>query len=100
MRISLCLSALALLTACSVVPPQAWTFDPTQPQPKAALPVAEAVAITDRTAQLQIERNDIRARIANEPDARGRLDLYGRLHAVGMELSPLERQLAGAASAR
>jgi hypothetical protein len=100
MRFSFCLCALALLNACSVVPIQAWTFDPTQPKPKAAASVAEVVALTDRTAQLQIERNDIRARISLEPDARSRLGLYDNLHRVGMELSPLERRLASVAGAR
>jgi hypothetical protein len=91
---------VVLLSGCSVIPPQAWTFDPTQAQPRATLPAAEGVALTDRTAQLQIERNDIRARIANEPDARRRLDLYDSLHRVGIELSPLERQLATVGAAR
>jgi hypothetical protein len=100
MRIAVCHPGLALLTACSVVPPQAWTFDPTQPQAKPPIGMAEAVALTDRTAQLQLQRNAIRARIANEPDARNRLPLYESLHRVGLELSPLERRLAGVAAAR
>jgi hypothetical protein len=62
--------------------------------------VAQAVALTDRTAQLQLERNEIRTRIANEPDARKRVGLYVSLHRLGMELSPLERQLASVAAAR
>jgi hypothetical protein len=99
MRIAVFL-ALALLSACSVIPPQAWTFDPTQPQPKPSLAMAEAVALTERTAQLQLERNAIRAKIADEPDARKRLPWYESLHSVGMELSPLERELAGVAAAR
>ena len=72
MRNLLCLPVF-LFSACSVIPPQAWTFDPTQPQSKPTLAVAEVVALTDRTAQLQLERNDIRKRISNETDARGRL---------------------------
>jgi len=100
MRKFVCLTMVALASGCSVIPPQAWSFDPTQPQPRATLPVAEIVALTDRTAQLQIERNDIRAKIANEPDASKRLDLYGELHRVGMALSPLERRLANVAAAR
>lgn len=100
MRIAIYLPALALLTACAVVPPQAWTFDPTQPQPKPSLEMAEVVALTDRTAQLQLERNSIRAQIANERDARARLGLYEALHRVGMELSPLERRLSSVAAAR
>jgi hypothetical protein len=100
MRIAICFAALASLTACSVVPPQAWTFDPTRPQPKPTLAMAEVVALTDRTAQLQLERNAIRAQIAAEPDARNRLPLYESLHRVGIELSPLERRLASVAAAR
>jgi hypothetical protein len=100
MRFSVCLATLALLSACSVVPTPAWTFDPTQPQAKATADAQEVVALTDRTAQLQIERNDIRGRIAGEPDARRRLELYNSLHRVGTELSPLERRLASVAGAR
>ena len=101
MRITACLPVLALLTACAtVVPPQAWTFDPAQPQPKVVLPTAEVVALTDRVAQLQVQRHEIRARIASEPDAWNRQALYAQLHSVGVELSPLERRLASVASAR
>jgi hypothetical protein len=91
---------LALLGGCSVVPNAAWTFDPTRPQPKPVLAVQEAASLTDRLAQLQLQRNEIRARIASEPDARVRLSLYGQLHAVGRELSALERRLTTYASAR
>ncbi len=100
MRIAVSLAALALVAGCSVVPRQAWTFDPTHPLPRATLSVDEATALTDRTAQLQIERNEIRARIASEPDIWVRQDLYSRLHTVGMELSRRERRLATVASAR
>lgn len=91
---------LLLLSACSVVPQQAWTFDPTQPTAKPALAAAEAAGLTDRVAQLQLERNAIRARIAAEPDAWKRQSLYSDLHDVGMRLSRLERRLAMYASAR
>jgi hypothetical protein len=100
MRTVIGLFSLVLLTGCSVVPPQAWTFDPTQPQARPVLATPEVVALTDRTAQLQSERNAIRARIANEPDARKRLPMYESLHRVGMELSPLERRLASTAAGR
>ena len=100
MRIAISCAVVAVLAGCSVVPPQAWTFDPTQPQAKPSLEMAEAVALTDRTAQLQLRRNEIRAQIASEPDARRRLALYETLHRVGMELSPVERRLAGVAAAR
>ncbi len=92
--------SLVLLTGCVVVPHQAWTFDPTRPSPKPALAPQEAVPLTDRLAQLQLERNAIRTRIASERDAMARQGLYLRLHEVGMELSQLERRLAAYASAR
>jgi hypothetical protein len=100
MRIAASLAVSALLTACSVAPPQAWTFDPTRPQAKASLPMNELVALTDRVALLQLRRNEVRARIAAEPDAFRRQALYADLHSVGVELSPLERQLARLSSAR
>jgi hypothetical protein len=100
MRIAISFCALAMLTACAVVPPNAWTFDPTQPQARASLSTGEAVALTERTAQLQLERNAIRTRIASEPDARNRQALYESLHRNGMALSPLERRLAAAGASR
>jgi hypothetical protein len=102
MRIALSLScaALALVAGCSVVPNAAWTFDPTQPPRKAALPADEATSLTDRAAQLQIERNAVRARIAEERDIWARQRLYGELHSIGMKLSPLERRLAAVAAPR
>lgn len=100
MRIAACVLLLIPLAGCSVVPPAAWTFDPTQPSPRVALPTEEALALTDRTAQLQLRRNEIRARIAAEPDIWVRQRLYGELHSVGMELSALERRLATVAAAR
>jgi hypothetical protein len=100
MRIHLSVAASALVAGCSVVPPAAWTFDPTRPAPKETLPTEVAVALTDRAAQLQLQRNEIRARIAAETDIWARQRLYGELHSVGMQLSPLERRLASAAAAR
>ena len=101
MRNAICLPVLALLASCAtVVPPQAWTFDPTRPQPKLVLPTPEVVALTERVAQLQLRRNEIRARIASEPDVWKRQDHYLHLHSVGMELSALQRRLATVASAR
>ncbi|ROZ76538.1 hypothetical protein [Ramlibacter sp. WS9] len=100
MRIAIPCVLLALLGGCAVVPHSAWTFDPTRPQPKPALAVADAAGLTDRMAQLQLERNEIRARIASEPSAVARLRLYEDLHGVGMQLSPLERRLATFASSR
>lgn len=91
---------LASLAGCSVVPPHAWSFDPTQPLAKETLPMPEAVALTERAAQLQLRRNEIRARIASEPNVWTRQRLYAELHSVGMELSPLERRLSMVAAAR
>jgi hypothetical protein len=95
-----CCAALALVAGCAVVPPQAWTFDPALPPAKAALPVQEFAALTGRFAELRLRRDEIRARIATQPDARQRQQLYEQLHAVGMQLSPLERRLATVASSR
>ena len=100
MRIAIPCVLLAVLGGCAVVPHAAWTFDPTRPQPKPALAAADAVGLTDRLAQLQLERNELRSRIASEPNAATRMRLYEDLHAVGRQLSPLERRLATFASSR
>ncbi|MEO5671326.1 MAG: hypothetical protein ABIR26_11590 [Ramlibacter sp.] len=100
MTVSLAFSTLALLGGCAVVPPSAWTFDPSQPRQREMLSAAEVTQLTDRTAQLQLRRNAIRDRIANERDVWARQGLYAELHAVGMELSPLERRLSTVAAAR
>jgi transposase len=106
MRIALTCVTLALMAGCStvvppaVVPPAALTFDPTRPPPRVVLPAQEVVALTERAAQLQIERHAIRARIAAETDIWARQRLYADLHRVGMELSPLERRLAGVSGSR
>jgi hypothetical protein len=100
MRAAVSCAALVLLAGCSVVPPEAWTFDPTHPPAKVVLPVPELAALTDRVAELQLERNEIRARIAGQPDIWERQRLYAQLHGVGRELSPLERRLATVASGR
>ena len=99
MRMMLCLSAAALLGACSVVPPEAWTYDPAHP-PKASMPTEELAALNNRVADLQLRRDDIRTRIASESNVWARLGLYADLHNVGSELSPLERRLNGIASSR
>jgi hypothetical protein len=66
---------------------------------RASLPPDQLAALTNRMAELQIQRNEIRARISAEPDVWGRQRLYEELHTVGSQLSPLERELT-AASAR
>lgn len=100
MRFVLALTAVAFVSGCAVVPPDAWTYDPTQPQPKLAISPAEAAAMSDRVAQLQLQRNNVRTRIANEPNVWNRQALYAQLHAVGAELSPLERRMARYAQVR
>lgn len=100
MRIALFFAASALLAGCAVVPPNAWTFDPSQPRQREFLSREEVAALTDRSAQLQLRRNEIRDRIANERDVWARQGLYAELHEVGMQLSPLERRLSTVAAAR
>ncbi len=100
MRMAASCAALALVAGCSVVPPPAWTFDPAALPPKVAMPAPELAELTDRVAQLQLARNDIRARIAAQPDVWQRQALYAQLHAVGSRLSPLERCLATVAGGR
>jgi hypothetical protein len=99
MRVAVLPAVLALLAGCSVVPPEAWTYDAAHP-PKATMATEEVVAITSRVAELQLRRTQIRDRIAAEPDVWARQSEYRELHRVGMELSPLERQLGNLAQAR
>lgn len=100
MRVAASCAALAWVAGCSVVPPSAWTFDPAAPVSKVALPAPEVAELTDRVAQLQLERNEIRARIAAQRDVWQRQALYAQLHAVGSRLSPLERRLSTVAAGR
>lgn len=99
MRVALLPAALALLAGCSVVPRDAWTYDPAHP-PKATLPMEDVVALTTRAVELQLQRTQVRDRIAAEPDVWARQSEYRELHRIGMELSPLERQLGNVAQAR
>lgn len=100
MRTAIFLSVLALCSACSVVPPQAWTFDPRVPPTKISLPPEQVAVMTNRLAELQSERGQIRGRIAAERDVWQRQEQYQQLHRVGMELAPLERRLSGIDYAR
>lgn len=97
MRLPVMFAAAALLAGCSSVSSvrDAWTWDLTQPPARSAAVVApeQAATLTNRMAQLQIQRNEIRSRISAEPDIWARQRLYEELHSVGRELSPLERQL-------
>ncbi|HUR89891.1 MAG TPA: hypothetical protein VMZ74_12450 [Ramlibacter sp.] len=100
MRSLVLVAAAVALAGCSVVPPQAYTYDPTHPQPK---PVADAVLVaplTDRVAQLQIELNAVRTKIAEQPDTWKRLSLYAEENRIHRRLGPLQRELAQYASAR
>jgi hypothetical protein len=99
-RIAISCAALALLAGCSVVPSEALTFDPARLSGKTTLLAPELSALTDRVAELQLQRNEIRARIAGQSDIWERQHLYGQLHGIGMQLSPLERRLATLAAAR
>lgn len=99
-RLLLSLTLAAGLCGCSVVPQAAWSFDPTHPQPKPVADAAKIAPLTDRIAQLQGELNDVRGQIAQQPDAPHRLPLYSREHAIGSDLSPLQRELAEYAQAR
>ena len=91
---------MAALAGCAVVPPQAYTFDPTHPL-AAPVPDPSSVApLTNRIAALQLELNELRANIAGEPDARKRLPLYAQENRIHRDLGPLQRELAQYASAR
>ena len=104
MRFPLALAVVALLAGCSTVSNvrDAWHWDPTAAQepPRVAMAPAQLASLTDRLADLQMQRHAIRSRISAEPDLRVRLRLYLDLHSVGQQLSPLERQLTAAAPAR
>jgi hypothetical protein len=100
-----CATALLWLGGCTLVPPavvpaDAWRFDPTRRAGTTVLPEPDATALTQRVAGLRLQRAEIRARIAGEADARQRQRLYEQLHAVGMQLSPLERRLSAQTAAR
>jgi hypothetical protein len=98
--VHVCLALAAIVGGCAVVPPSAFDFDPMQPRAKAAVAPEQFTAWSQRAAQLRVERDAIQARVGAERDAWQRQREYARLHRVGMELSPLERQLADATPAR
>lgn len=104
MRLSLPLATVALLAGCSTVSTvrDAWNWDPTLPMERSRIVLSpeQSGALTNRLADLQIRRNEIRSRISAEPDIRARQRLYQELHGVGRQLSPLERQITAAAPAR
>lgn len=90
----------ATICGCSVVPHSAWTFDGAHPPPRIAGDPARVVSLTDRVAQLQIELNGVRAKIAAQDDTSKRLPLYAQEHRIHRSLAPLQRELAQYASAR
>ncbi len=99
------LVTISLLAGCSTAAAvgDAWTWDPTRMQAermRLVLSPDELSALTNRTADLQLQLNGIRSRIGLEADMRARQGLYEDLHRVGRQLSPLERQLMAAAPAR
>jgi hypothetical protein len=103
LRLVLPITLVATLAGCVVVPPQAWSYDPTRSQARPAPDAAQAAQVaplTNRIAQLQTQLNEVRARIAVQPDAQHRLPLYSQEHGIGSELSPLQRQLGQYAQAR
>ncbi len=104
MKILTLLLPVLLLAGCSTptidAAREAWHWDATRPPARASLPPAELAQLTNRIAGLALQRNEIRGRISAEPDINARQRLYAQLHEVGMQLSPLERQLAAAAPAR
>ena len=104
MRLIVSIAATTLLAGCSTVSAvrDAWTWDPTRMQPgtRVVLAPADSSASTSRLADLQLRRNDVRARISAEPDMRARQRWYEELHQIGRQLSPLERQLTAAAPTR
>jgi hypothetical protein len=99
-RSALSLVLVALLAGCAVVPPQAWTFDPTHPQAKPVADPVKVAPLTDQVAQLQLRLNEVRAKIAVEGDAGKRLALYAEENRIHRRLGPLQRELAQYASAR
>jgi hypothetical protein len=99
-RLILSAVTLFVLAGCSVVPPQAYTYDPTHPQPKPVADAAQVAPLTNRVAQLQDELNGVRTQIAEQSDTRKRLPLYEQENSIHRQLGPLQRELAQYASAR
>ena len=94
------IAVLATLCGCSVVPRSAWTYDGTHPLPRVVAEPSGVAPLTDRIAQLQLELNEVRAKIAAQDDTFQRLPLYAQEHRIHRRLAPLQRELAQYASAR
>src|SRR3954462_1414475 len=91
---------VAALCGCSVVPRSAWTYDGTHPPARMAADPAAVSPLTNRVAQLQLELDEVRAKIASQDDTFKRLRLYEQEHSIHSRLAPLQRELAQYASAR
>lgn len=93
---------LALVAGCTTTASvrDAWSWRATEPHARVAVPAEEIAALVARAAQLQQERDKIRARISTEPDIWARQRLYEDLHGVGLRLSRAERRLASTTAAR
>jgi hypothetical protein len=100
MRTLLLAATAIVLAGCSVVPPQAYSYDPTHPQPKPVADAEKIAPLTNRVAQLQDDLNKVRAKIAEQPDSWKRLALYAEENGIHRRLSPLQRELGQYASAR
>ncbi|MEJ6022613.1 hypothetical protein [Ramlibacter sp. PS4R-6] len=99
-RLPTLLIAAAALGGCSVVPRSAWTYDGTHPLPRVTAEPGAVAPLTDRVAQLQLELNEVRAKIAAQPGTFERLPLYRQENDIHSRLAPLQRELAQYASAR
>lgn len=93
-------AVLAALCGCSVVPRSAWTYDGTHPLPRAVADPAAVAPLTNSVAQLQIQLDEVRAKIAAQDDTFKRLPLYEQEYSIHRRLAPLQRELAQYASAR
>ncbi|HEY8050256.1 MAG TPA: hypothetical protein VIE63_13855 [Ramlibacter sp.] len=100
MRTLLLATAVFVLAGCTVVPPQAFSFDPTHPQPRPAADPVAIAPLTNRIAELQIELDKVRAQIAQQPDTWKRLALYDQENDIHRRLDPLQHQLSQYASVR
>lgn len=94
MRPIFVLIVLGSLAGCSMLTavPDAWNWDPASRPVVARTDASANFAPSIRVTDLRMQRQEIRTRIAAEPDIRQRQVLYAQLHAIGGQLSPLERQ--------
>ena len=101
MRIVICLAAATAAGCASVSTLQeAWHWDATQQQARAAFQVQDVATVDSRVTALRQQHHQIRSLISAEPDIWARQKFYAELHEVGLRLSLLERQRSGAPPAR